>query len=892
MKDYCHTCDICQKTISKGRVAPVPLQQMPVVDVPFRRIAVDLVGPISPCSDRGHRYILTVVDVATRYPEAVPLKNIDTISVAEALVGLFSRVGCPEEILSDCGSQFISDLMKEIYRLLSVKSIHTSPYHPQSNGQVERFNGVLKTMLRKVVVGHPKDWDRYIPALLFAYRELPNESTGFSPFELLFGRRPRGPIDILAKVWSGDTGMEEAKPLYQYVSDLKSTLSESMSLAQENIRAAASRHKRYFDRKATPRSFKVNDEVLVLLPTDSNKLLMAWKGPYKVLSVHGVDYKISVGGKEKVFHANMLKGYSRRPNSQPQPATLAVSQGTHSCAGPDTVVTNDWSELPFQDELDIMPDTEVCFSSCFLLGKSDPAPVTATVAAIGIVTEDESDDLGDDVFHGGADSIPTLPASEGETMDHIHYDDTLSLPQRCQLRQIFELYQDLLTDQPGCFKGDLVHSIRLVSSNPIRIRPYPFPFSTRTTVEEEVRSMLNMGVIEPSDSAYSSPVVLVRKKDGSVRFCIDFRALNKITEFDSEPIPDMEELFAQLAGANFFTKIDLSKGYFQLVVNPADRHKTAFPTPLGLMQWVRMPFGLVTAPATFARMMRLLHLEQHSALNFFDDILVKSECWQTHLRHVKGVLSALRAKGLTARPFKLHAGFRKLEFLGHILGEGRIQPEPAKVKKILEVATPKTRRQVRSLLGLLSYYRRYVPNFASLVAPLSDLTKGKDRTSFDWSPECVRALIAIQSILSSSPVLLLPQLGSMFIVRTDASGKGLGGVLLQELDDHLHPVSFVSRKLLDRETRYSTIERECLAIVWVLSKFSRYLWGVEFTLQTDHKPLTYLHTTSFKNSRLMRWALSLQEYRFKVEPLPGSKNVIADLLSSADSNQVIPHGAC
>ena len=174
------------------------------------------------------------------------------------------------------------------------------------------------------------------------------------------------------------------------------------------------------------------------------------------------------------------------------------------------------------------------------------------------------------MFHSGTDSIPTLPASEGETIDQIHYDDALGRPQRSQLRQLFTQYEDILIDQPGCFQGDLMHSIRLVSSDPIRIKPYPFPFSTKTTVEEEVRSMLNMGVIEPSDSAYSSPVVLVKKKDGAVRFCIDFRALNKIMAFDSEPIPDTEELFAQLAGANFFTKIDLSKGYFQMVLNPAD----------------------------------------------------------------------------------------------------------------------------------------------------------------------------------------------------------------------------------------------------------------------------------------------------------------------------------
>ncbi|KAK7498343.1 hypothetical protein BaRGS_00010297 [Batillaria attramentaria] len=164
----------------------------------------------------GYRYVLTLVDMATRFPEAIPLRNIDTASVAEALLTIFSRVGFPDQIVSDNGTQFVSDLMKEIYKLLSIKSVHTSPYHAQSNGMVERFNGVLKTMLRKVVQKHPSNWERYIPALLFAYRELPNESTGFSPFELLFGRRPRGPMDILATAWSGRADSDDVKPLYGF----------------------------------------------------------------------------------------------------------------------------------------------------------------------------------------------------------------------------------------------------------------------------------------------------------------------------------------------------------------------------------------------------------------------------------------------------------------------------------------------------------------------------------------------------------------------------------------------------------------------------------------------------------------------------------------------------
>jgi hypothetical protein len=397
--------------------------------------------------------------------------------------------------------------------------------------------------------------------------------------------------------------------------------------------------------------------------------------------------------------------------------------------------------------------------------------------------------------------------------------------------------------------------------------------------------MLALGVIEPSDSPYSSPIVLVSKPDGSVRFCQDFRALNKITTSDAEPIPDPEELFARLSDKQYLTKIDLSKGYWQIFVKPEDRPKTAFQAPLGLFQWVRMPFGLVSAPATFARMMRSVLGD--SALNFFDDILVASSSWEEHLQDVRCVLTKPQDAGLTARPSKIFSGFQELEFLGHVVGNGTRKPVQKKVKKILSISTPTTKRQIRSLLGLISYYRRFVPNFAELTAPISDLLSGKASRKFIWSEKCAEALQRIQHILSSSPVLLLPDLSTPFVVRTDASSTGIGGVLLQEREGDLHPVCYVSRKLLDRETRYSTIERECLAIVYVMSKLQRYLWGQTFVLQTDHRPLTFLRSGKFQNSRVMRWALTLQEFRFDVEPISGPNNIFADLLSRSESEQFV-----
>ncbi|KAL8599551.1 hypothetical protein ACOMHN_065151 [Nucella lapillus] len=310
----------------------------------------------------------------------------------------------------------------------------------------------------------------------------------------------------------------------------------------------------------------------------------------------------------------------------------------------------------------------------------------------------------------------------------------------------------------------------------------------------------------------------------------------------------------------------------------------------GLFQFVRMPFGLVSAPAVFARMMRMLHLEHFSALNFFDDILIHSVDWYSHLQHVEAVLECLRSKGLTARPSKIETGFHSLEFLGHVVGKGTLKPEAGKIKKIMQIPTPTTKKQVRALLGLLSFYRRYVPNFATLSAPLTDLTKDGPRKSrsIDWTPACAKALENIQAVMSAEPVLLLPHLDEQFVLRTDASSVGLGAVLLQQSDGVLHPVVFASRKLLEREKNYNTIERECLAIIWAVQKFMKFLWGVHFILQTDHRPLTYLRTSGFKNARILRWALSLQEFSFEIQPISGTSNVLADLLSRSEMDQFVP----
>ena len=313
---FCKSCDICQRTIQKGRVTKVPLGKMPLIDTPFKRVAVDIVGPIEPRSDKKSRYILTMIDYATRYPEAVALPSIETERVAEALIAMFSRVGIPSEMLMEHESRVTIEVMNEVSRLLSLQQLTTTiPYRPYSKGPVERFHAMLKRVLLTMCAERPNDWDKYLPALLFAVREVPKESLGFSPFELLYGRNVRGPMQILRELWSVEETDEHARLTYQYVIDLRERLEKTCKLAQDNVRKLDLKQNAFYDKRARSRKFDVGDKVLLLLLSESNKVLLQWNGPYEVLEVvNAMNYKINVKGVVNTYPVNMLKLYVERQN--------------------------------------------------------------------------------------------------------------------------------------------------------------------------------------------------------------------------------------------------------------------------------------------------------------------------------------------------------------------------------------------------------------------------------------------------------------------------------------------------------------------------------------------------------------------------------------------------
>lgn len=280
--NFCRACPQCQLTATRGP-SKAPLQPLPVVGVPFERIGMDIVGPVER-SKSGNRFMLVICDYATKYPEVFPLKNIRAKTVAFCLIHLFSRVGFPMEILTDQGSNFMSTLLKQVYQLLGIKSLRTTPYHPQTDGLVERFNATLKQMLRKFVNDTGSDWDQWIPYLLFAYREVPQASTGFSPFELLYGHEVREPLSLLKETWAGNPGVGTLNTnVVAYVIQMREKLKRMSVLAQEHMSVAQQNQKTWYDTSARVRTFEPGQKVLVMLPTETSKLLAKWQGPFEVI---------------------------------------------------------------------------------------------------------------------------------------------------------------------------------------------------------------------------------------------------------------------------------------------------------------------------------------------------------------------------------------------------------------------------------------------------------------------------------------------------------------------------------------------------------------------------------------------------------------------------------
>ena len=460
----------------------------------------------------------------------------------------------------------------------------------------------------------------------------------------------------------------------------------------------------------------------------------------------------------------------------------------------------------------------------------------------------------------------------------------LSTEETQQLKAVITEFSDVFAlndSELGC--TDLVtHNIDTGDHKPIRQQPYRTPVIRRHKMDELVAAMQEQGIVEPSSSPWASPVVLVPKKDGSLRFCIDYRKLNAITQKDVYPLPRVEDILVALGEAKYFTSLDLASGYWQIALSKEARPKSAFVTYNGLYEFVRMPFGLCNAPATFQRLMQrvLSGLEYKCCFVYLDDVLVASKSFPDHLSHLREVFGRLKSAGLRLKPKKCDLLRDKVQFLGHVVSAAGIEPDPATTEKIEKFPKPTDATSVRRFLGLASYYRRFVPRFSVLSAPLNQLTK-KD-ASFVWSKECEDSFESLKGALMTTPVLAYPRFGpgNTFVLETDASIVGLGAVLSQmQPDGTVHPVAYASRSVNKHEKNYGISELETLGLVWAVRYFRPYLLGHPCVVYTDHAACLSILNTKKPSGKLARWALTIQEMDLTIKHKAGKRNGNADALS-------------
>ena len=520
---YCKTCHTCQMVGKPNQTIPkAQLQPIPAFDEPFSRILIDCVGPL-PRTKSGNEYLLTIMCTSTRFPEAVPLRNIKTKSIVKALIKFFTIVGLPKSVQSDQGSNFMSGIFQQVMHELGIKQYRSSAYHPESQGALERFHQTLKNMIRSYCFDTEKDWDEGIHLLLFAVREFVQESFGYSPFELVFGLSVRGPLKLLKeKFLSND---ETPLNLLQYVSDFRNRLSRACEVARSNLKTSQGTMKARYDNHVIDRKFKPGDKVLALLPISGRPLQARYFGPYTTdKKTRDLNYIINTPGRRKnkqMCHVNMLKEYFDRDSSISKPITVV-------------------NTVPQESNV-FEPEVNSDF-----IDKSDPGP------------------------------------SKLENSDILrNLNNKLSHLEEEELKQLIHEYEHLFPDIPTR-TDKIYHDVIVEDSKPIKQHPYRMNLLKQKYLQDEVKYLLENDFIEPSQSNYSSPCILVPKSNGTYRMSTDYRKVNSVTKTDSFPIPRIDDCIDKVGNSKYVTKFDLLKGFWQVPLTDRAKEVSAFATPNGL----------------------------------------------------------------------------------------------------------------------------------------------------------------------------------------------------------------------------------------------------------------------------------------------------------------------
>ena len=464
--------------------------------------------------------------------------------------------------------------------------------------------------------------------------------------------------------------------------------------------------------------------------------------------------------------------------------------------------------------------------------------------------------------------------------------DKLNPDERESVIRLIEEFPYLFFIEGDEFPGTTLeqHTIPTTDDVPLVTKQYRYPPIHKEEIRKQIGKLLELGVIKESNSPYNSPLWIVPKKadahgNRKWRMVIDFRALNAKTVGDAYPLPNITEILDNLGKAKYFSVFDLASGFHQIPMDPADSPKTAFSTDRGHYEYLRMPFGLKGAPATFQRLMDrvLTGLQGTELFVYLDDIVIFAASIEEHAGRAKRLFARLSAAGLRLQPEKCAFLSTKIKYLGHIITESGVSPDPDKVKAVQNFPIPKNPRNIREFLGLVGYYRKFIADFAARTKPLSDLLK--KRREFVWTEQQQHSFQDMKDSLTRAPILQFPDFGQPFVLTTDASDFAIGAVLSQGKLGHDLPVAYASRLLSKAERNYSASERECLAVVEYVRHFRHYLYGQNFLVVTDHQALRWLHSVKDPSSRLMRWRLKLRDYQYEIVYKSGKTNKNADALS-------------
>ncbi|KAG1463919.1 hypothetical protein G6F56_005189 [Rhizopus delemar] len=452
-----------------------------------------------------------------------------------------------------------------------------------------------------------------------------------------------------------------------------------------------------------------------------------------------------------------------------------------------------------------------------------------------------------------------------------------------RLKRLLHKYEEIFDwNNDAIGHTNLLQHRIIINENtiPISHRPYRISPLEAEHLQKELEKYSKLGVITPSNSPWAAPVILVKKKNGEYRMVIDYRKLNAVTKKDAYPLPRIDDLLDTLGKSKIFSALDMRAGFHQVPVEEESKELTAFTTKFGTYHYNTLPMGLVNSPATFQRLIDLCFrpLINKCLVAYIDDLNVYSLTHQEHLQHLEQVFQCIRIANLKLNPEKCFFFKDHLKFLGYIVTKEGLQTDPGKIQKIIDYPQPRTLKQVRGFLGLASYYRRFIKNFASIARPLHDQTKTTKR--IPWNDRTTESFNTLKQLLTSAPILTRPDFNRPFILVTDASKAGLGSILTQ-LDDegHEHPVVFASRGLKSSEVNYAPTKLECLAVIWAVQLFRPYLLGKRFKVITDHSALHGLLKAPNPTGIIARWLTILAEYDYEIKYRPGRVNESADFLS-------------